>query len=68
MIIAYIKPILEIIDYKNIVLLRNFINIQGKIIPRRLTKVTAKQHRLISKSIRRARFLGLLPFINKEKY
>jgi ribosomal protein S18 len=41
----------EIIDYKNIVLLRNFINMQGKIIPRRLTKVTAKQHRLITKSI-----------------
>ena len=40
----------EVIDYKNIVLLRNFINIQGKILPRRLTKVTAKQHRYITKS------------------
>nr|YP_010700298.1 ribosomal protein S18 [Euglena undulata]WCH63442.1 ribosomal protein S18 [Euglena undulata] len=50
----------EIIDYKNIYLLRKFITVQGKIIPRRLTKLTAKQHRFINKS------LGLLPFINKE--
>nr|AEW12935.2 ribosomal protein S18 [Colacium vesiculosum] len=68
MIISYIKPFSEIIDYKNIVLLRKFINMQGKILPRRVTKVTAKQHRFISKSIKRSRFLGLLPFINKESY
>ena len=41
----------EMIDYKNVVLLRNFINIQGKILPKRLTKVTAKQHRAIGKAI-----------------
>nr|YP_009145508.1 ribosomal protein S18 [Trachelomonas volvocina]AKL82421.1 ribosomal protein S18 [Trachelomonas volvocina] len=53
-------------DYKNIYLLRKFIVIQGKILPRRLNKITAKQQRLISKSIKRARIIGLLPFVNKD--
>nr|YP_009144902.1 ribosomal protein S18 [Euglenaria anabaena]AKJ83349.1 ribosomal protein S18 [Euglenaria anabaena] len=56
----------EIIDHKNIYLLRKFITVQGKILPRRLTKLTAKQHRLVMKSIKKSRILGLLPFINKE--
>lgn len=42
---------LEVIDYKNIYLLRKLITIQGKIIPRRLTNLTSKQHRFIVKSI-----------------
>jgi len=42
----------EVFDYKNIYLLRKFINVQGKILPRRLTKLTAKQHRFIIKSVR----------------
>nr|YP_009503383.1 ribosomal protein S18 [Euglena clara]AXA45493.1 ribosomal protein S18 [Euglena clara] len=58
----------EIIDYKNIYLLRKFITIQGKIIPRRLTKLTAKQYRFIVKSIKKSRIIGLLPFINKDNY
>nr|AEW13016.1 ribosomal protein S18 [Strombomonas acuminata] len=41
----------EVIDYKNIYLLRKFITVQGKILPRRLTKLTAKQHRFISNSL-----------------
>lgn len=41
----------EVIDYKNIYLLRKFITVQGKILPRRLTKLTAKQHRLVMKSV-----------------
>nr|YP_007517049.2 ribosomal protein S18 [Euglena viridis]AEY70821.2 ribosomal protein S18 [Euglena viridis] len=56
----------EVIDYKNIYLLRKFITIQGKILPKRLTNLTAKQHRSIIKSIKKSRTLGLLPFINKE--
>nr|YP_010700474.1 ribosomal protein S18 [Strombomonas costata]WCH63614.1 ribosomal protein S18 [Strombomonas costata] len=56
----------EVIDYKNIYLLRKFITVQGKILPRRLTKLTAKQHRFISKSFKKSRIIGLLPFINKE--
>lgn len=36
------------------------------ILPRRMTKFTAKQHRFVIKAIKQARILGLLPFINKE--
>lgn len=57
---------LEVIDYKNIDLLRKFITIQGKILPRRITQLDAKQHRAVTKSIKHARILGLLPFVNKE--
>jgi ribosomal protein S18 len=42
----------EVIDYKNIYLLRKFITVQGKILPRRLTKLQAKQHRFVFKSVR----------------
>ena len=56
----------EIIDYKNIDLLRKFITEQGKILPRRMTRITAKQQRAITKSIKQARVLGSLPFIHKE--
>nr|YP_009540977.1 ribosomal protein S18 [Discoplastis spathirhyncha]AYQ93504.1 ribosomal protein S18 [Discoplastis spathirhyncha] len=54
------------IDYKNIYLLRKYITTQGKILPRNLTKLTAKEHRLVVKSVKQSRILGLLPFINKE--
>jgi small subunit ribosomal protein S18 len=54
------------IDYKNILLLRKFITIEGKILPRRLTSLTAKQHRAIAKAIKNARMMGLLPFVNKD--
>ncbi|EPS73506.1 hypothetical protein M569_01287, partial [Genlisea aurea] len=59
----------EIIDYKNIYLLRKFITIQGKILPKRLTKLNSKQYRFIRNFyliIKKSRILGLLPFINKE--
>lgn len=42
----------ELIDLKYISILRRFITIQGKIIPRRLTKLNAKQYRLIKNSMR----------------
>jgi small subunit ribosomal protein S18 len=56
----------DIIDYKNIDLLRKFITEQGKILPRRMTKLTAKQQRSVTRAIKQARVLGSLPFINKE--
>lgn len=54
------------IDYKNVLLLRRFITIEGKILPRRVSGLTAKQHRSIAKAIKNARMMGLLPFVNKE--
>jgi len=51
------------INYKNVNLLRRYIGVTGKILPRRITNLTSKEHRLITKAIRRARSIGLLPFV-----
>ncbi|MEW6492402.1 MAG: 30S ribosomal protein S18 [Cyanobacteriota bacterium] len=60
-----IKPD-EIIDYKDVDLLRKFVTERGKILPRRITGLTAQQQRDLTTAIKRARLLALLPFINKE--
>ncbi len=56
----------EPIDYKDVDLLRKFITERGKILPRRITGLTAKQQRDLTLSIKRARLVALLPFINQE--
>lgn len=56
----------SLIDYKDIDLLRKFVNEQGKIMSRRSTGLTAKQQKKITKSIKRARTLSLLPFLKKD--
>ena len=56
----------ETINYKNVDLLRRFITEQGKILPRRLTGVTAKQQRQLAKAVKQARILGFLQFLYKE--
>ncbi|BDD77283.1 ribosomal protein S18 (chloroplast) [Marchantia polymorpha subsp. ruderalis] len=56
----------EIIDYKNISLLRRFVSEQGKILSRRMNRLTSKQQRLLTIAIKRARVLALLPFLNNE--
>ena len=57
------KKLLYTINYKNINLLRHYVGFTGKILPRRVTKLTAKDHRAITKAIRQARRVGLLPFV-----
>lgn len=57
----------RIIDYKHCGLLQKYIGLGGKILPRRQTKLTAKQQRYVSKTIKSARIMGLLPFVSKEK-
>jgi small subunit ribosomal protein S18 len=56
----------ESIDYKDVELLSNFLTEQGKILPKRLTGLTNKQQNKVTKAIKRARMLSLLPFINRE--
>nr|YP_010851422.1 ribosomal protein S18 [Echinothamnion hookeri]WGH14447.1 ribosomal protein S18 [Echinothamnion hookeri] len=56
----------DIVDYKDIDLLRKFINDQGKILSRRSTGLNSKQQKKITKSIKRARLLALLPFLKKD--
>lgn len=51
------------IDYKDISLLRRFVNEQGKIVPSRQSGATAKEQRMISTAVRRAREMALLPFV-----
>ena len=51
-----------IIDYKNIKLLKRFISEKGKMLPSRITSVSTKKQRELSKAIKRARFLALLPY------
>ena len=50
------------IDYKDVKLLRRFINDQGKIMPRRVTGTSAKMHRKVVRAIRRARSIALIPY------
>ena len=54
------------IDYKDVDLLKKFITARGKILPRRLTGLTAKQQRDLTTAVKRARIVALLPFVNPE--
>ncbi len=50
------------VDYKNPQVLRSFVTDRGKMIPRRISGASARQQRVISTAVRRARMLALLPF------
>jgi small subunit ribosomal protein S18 len=50
------------IDYKDVKLLQRFISERGKIVPSRITAVSTKKQRELAQAIKRARFLGLLPY------
>ena len=52
----------EWIDYKDIEVLKDFVNENGKIIPARITGTAAHYQRQLSAAIKRARFLALLPY------
>ncbi len=53
------------IDYKDVKLLSRFLSERGKIVPSRITAVSMKQQRPLAQAIKRARFLGLLPYVVK---
>ena len=53
------------IDYKDVKLLSRFISERGKIVPSRITAVSAKKQRELARAIKRARFLALLPYMVK---
>ena len=57
----------EEINYKNIKLLNKYISERGKILSSRITGVSAKKQRKLSKAIKRARNLALLSFIEKNE-
>ncbi|HVQ11644.1 MAG TPA: 30S ribosomal protein S18 [Methyloceanibacter sp.] len=51
------------IDYKDVKLLQRYVSERGKMVPSRITAVSAKKQRELAKAIKRARFLGLLPYL-----
>jgi small subunit ribosomal protein S18 len=53
------------IDYKDVKLLQRFISERGKIVPSRITAVSAKKQRELAQAIKRARYLALLPYLLK---
>ncbi len=53
------------IDYKDVRLLQRFVSERGKIVPARITAVSAPKQRELARAIKRARFLGLLPYVLK---
>ena len=54
------------ISYTDINLLKTFLSDHGKILPRYSTNLTIKQQRQLSKAVKRARILNLLPFVLKD--
>jgi small subunit ribosomal protein S18 len=53
------------IDFKDVKLLQRFVSERGKIVPSRITAVSAKKQRALAQAIKRARYLGLLPYVLK---
>ncbi len=51
------------IDYKDVRLLQRYVSERGKIVPSRITAVSTKKQRELAQAIKRARFLGLLPYV-----
>lgn len=54
-----------VIDYKDVKLLKRFVSERGKMLPRRITAVSTKKQRELARAIKRARIIGLLPFVEK---
>ncbi len=59
------KIITEYINYKDAKQLHKFVTDQGKIIPRRITGLSAKQHREVVKAIKKARQIAIMPYISE---
>ena len=56
---------IQYVDYKDVELLKQFINPHGRITGRKRNTLTARQQRTIEEAIKRARFMGLIAYIQK---
>lgn len=54
---------IEFVDFKDVKLLQRFISPQGKLLPRRITRLSTAQQRQVTRAIKRARHLAILPFM-----
>lgn len=59
------KNDINYIDYKDTIILKKFLNPNGRIISSKRTGVSAKMQRKLSEAIKRSRFMGLIPYINR---
>ena len=64
----FLVNIKQKIDYKDIDLLNLFLTEQGKILPRKVTGITIQQQRKLTKAVKRARILSLLPFVASNQF
>ena len=53
---------IEDIDYKDVITLRKYTSERGKILPRRISGTCARHQRKVMNSVKRARFIALLPY------
>ncbi len=53
------------VDYKDVDLLKQFVNPHGRMMSRKKTGLTAKQQRAVEEALKRARFMALMPYIQK---
>tara|TARA_B110000971_G_scaffold221907_1_gene271444 strand:+ start:3356 stop:3565 length:210 start_codon:yes stop_codon:yes gene_type:complete len=53
----------DLLTYKDIKILTNYLSEQGKILPRRVTGLSSKQQKKVTKLIKTARIAALLPFV-----
>ena len=53
------------VDYKDVDLLKQFVNPHGRMMSRKKNGLTAKQQRAVEEALKRARFMALMPYIQK---
>ncbi len=63
----FTKNNIKYIDYKDVELLKKFLNPHSRILSRKRTGVCAKKQRELAMAVKRARFMGLLPFVSYYK-
>ncbi len=56
---------LKYIDYRNTETLKKYINLHARIVSKKYTKISARNQRKIAESVKRARFMGFLPYVSK---
>ena len=59
------KSNVDYVEYKDVELLRQYIDPRGKIIPRRTNGNSARHQRMLSRAVKRARYMALLPYVSE---
>lgn len=62
----FIPSDVNYVDYKNTALLEKFINNHGRIVPAAVSGLTARQQRAVTRAIKRARQMALLPYAKER--